>query len=53
MFACVIQLMYIPWLTQTTGGGGGGGGLLSPAVTLNSYNFSKIQPNAAKLSEFS
>ena len=30
--------------------GGGGGGV--PALTLNVYNFFKIQPNAAKLYGF-
>ena len=32
--------------------GGGGGGRKVPALTLNVYNFFKIQPNAAKLYEF-
>ena len=43
----------IPWgmvnPIQPAGGGGGGG---VPALTLNVYNFFKIQPNAAKLYEF-
>ena len=34
------------------GGGGGGGGRKVPALTLNVYNFFKIQPNATKLYEF-
>ena len=39
---------------QTGGGGGGGGGggkWKVPSLTLNVYNFFKIQPNAAKLYE--
>ncbi len=32
--------------------GGGGGRRKVPALTLNAYNFFKIQPNAAKLCEF-
>ena len=34
------------------GGWGWGGGRKVPALTLNVYNFFKIQPNAAKLYEF-
>ena len=41
-----------PIQTGGGGGGGGGGGHKVPALTLNVYNFFKIQPNAAKLYEF-
>ena len=39
-------------LFRPGGGGGGGWGGGVPTLTLNVYNFFKIQPNAAKLDEF-